>query len=508
MSDFFGNMQSTLNQRKTFTANGAVAYESSGKALLDFNFATTALRCESEKQIEDMFSRAFYEDPHVAVKYLFWLRDIRGGNGERRIFRVCMKWLTDIRPEIAKAVVNLVPEYGRWDDLWVLLDSGVKQDVIDLAGKQLDADYLAVKQGKPLSLLAKWQPSCVASSKETRRLANIFINAWGITPKQYRKTLSFLRKQLNLVETKMSSGAWGEINYEAVPSKANLIYKDAFMRHDEERRKAYESSLLKGEAKINSVTNQPHEIVRKYNKTWMGVDATLEGAWYALPDITIENTLVVRDGSSSMTWNPNQGDVVPASVATAMSIYMAEHNDSVWKNKFITFSGNPRLVDLSHANSLREKLNICYSETECANTNIEATMMLILKTAVANHCTQNEMPGRIVIISDMAFDKCTGGGWSDSWSAPTETLFEDIARRFKAKGYLMPKIVFWNVNAGAVNQTVPMQENELGVILCSGFSVHLLNMVMSGKTDPYEALLDTINAPRYNAVEEALKGVV
>ena len=503
MSDFFGNMQTQLNQRKTFTANGAVAYESSGKALLDFNFATTALRGESEKQIEDMFSRAFYEEPHVAVKYLFWLRDIRGGNGERRIFRVCMKWLTDVRPEIAKAVVNLVPEYGRWDDLWVLLDSGVKQDVLDLAGKQLDADYLAVKQGKPLSIASKWFPSSNASSKETRRLANIFINAWGITPKQYRKTLSYLRKQLNLVETKMSSGKWGEINYESVPSKANLIYKDAFMRHDEERRKKYLDSLVRGEAKINSGTNQPHEIVGKYVNTgwYRGVrdyDEALEQLWKALPDVTIGNTVVVADSSGSMTISFG-GTVRPFDVAMALAVYMSEHNSEEWKDKIISFSDNPQLLSFENCKNLREKIKYFMSTSEIASTNIEATMMLILQTAISNNCSQEDMPKTVLILSDCQFNSAA--------SFTRDTLFEDIARRFKANGFVMPKIVFWNLS-GDVNNTIPMQQNENGLVLCSGFSVQLMNMVMSGKTDPYEALLDTINAPRYDAVEKALTGVI
>lgn len=499
---FYDSMQNQLDQRKTLTQNGAIAYETSGKALLDFNFAVTALRSASEKEITEMFSRAFYEEPHVAVKFLFWLRDCRGGNGERRIFRVCLIWLADLRPEIARAIVNLVPDYGRWDDLWVLLDGQLKQEVIDFVGKQLDADNEAIKQGKSLSLVAKWVPSINASSRETKRLARIFMNAWNVDERKYRKTLSYLRKHLELVESKMSANEWSEIRYEAVPSKANLIYKNAFMRHDEERRTKYLESLKKGETKINAGVLQPHEIVRKYG---YALDDTLEEMWKALPDLTIGNTLVVRDGSGSMTWGCGS-DVLPIDVATALAIYMADHNDSVWAGKFITFSSSPRIVDISKAVSLKEKLNICNRETDCSNTNIEATMMLVLNTAVRNHCKQEEMPSKIVIVSDMQFDDLRGR-YSRVDNDLSTTLFESIAQRFVKAGYKMPKIIFWNVS-GSVNQTIPMQENELGVVLCSGFSVQLMKMVMSGKTDPYDVLLETINVPRYGAVDEALKGIV
>ena len=507
--NFMNAMQKEINKEKSFTENGAVAYASSGKKALDFSFNLTGYRNAPANQIQSDFEDAWYENPLVAMKMLFWVRDCRGGAGERRIFRECMKWLANNKPEYAKVVLKLVPEYGRYDDWWSLLSTDIKEYVIDCTDEQLEKDILNSNREKPISLLAKWMPSLKASSKETQKNAEILRDGLGMYPSQYRKSLSALRKYLDVVEQKMSAKEWGEINYNTVPSRANLIYNGAFLRNDEERRRKYLSDLAsgKGNAKINAGVLYPAEIVHAYSYTnyWdravKDYGETLEQLWKNLPQMEISNSLVVRDGSGSMMGR--SGEICPLDVATSLAIYMSEHNSSVWKDKFITFSSKPKFVDLSNCKTLHDKIGLANKEAECSNTDIESTMMLILATAIDNKCTQEEMPERIIIISDMQFDSATYPGWGE-FSIPSQTLFEKIADTYKAVGYKMPKIVFWNV-AAKVNGTIPMQENELGVTLLSGYTVQLMKMVMSDELDPYKALLETINAERYDDVEEAIK---
>lgn len=496
---FFNSMRDLLNEEKTFTTNGAVAYRTAGKQILDFNFCVSALRNSPEYEIEDKYAKVFYEDRLTAIKYLFYVGDVRGGLGERRTFKTGLKWQAETHPEIAKAVLPLVAEYTRWDNLWCLLDTDLEYDVIDLVKKQLNEDAKNMMEGKPISLLAKWMPSIYASSSETRRLAKIFRKGLGMTSEQYRKMLSKLRKYLDVVEVKMSAKEWDKIKYESVPSKANLNYNSAFLRNDEERRRAYLAALSKGEAKINASTLQPHEITYKYRRS-RGVDETMEALWKALPSLSIENTLVVRDGSGSMTWTRcgNSG-ATPLDVATALAIYMSEHNSGGWKDKFVTFSSSPKIVDLSKCKTLREKVDLSLRESDCSNTNIYATMKLILNTAVRNNMTQEDMPKTIVICSDMQFDGRSHG--------LNKSLFDSIAEEYKSYGYLLPKICFWNLS-GSVNNTVPMQQNDLGLILCSSFSVQILKMFMSGQTDPYEILLEELNSERYQPVEDAVKDII
>lgn len=506
---FYDAIKNELNNETKLTENGAVGYRTSGKKLLDLNFAVASLRGASETEIINKFMDAYWENPVLAIKWLWYSRDIRQGLGERRLFRIIMKYLAENKPKIVKLVLRLVPEYARYDDLWCLLDTSVKHDVILIIIEQLAEDHTNMQNGKPISLLAKWLKSENCSSKESKRIATIIRKSLGVTPRNYRKMLSEMRKYIDVVECKMSAREWNAINYETVPSRANLIYNNAFLRNDEERRREYLGKLEKGEVKINAATLFPHDIVHKYMSGGGGwyqslksYDATLEGLWKALPDTVkgAENTIVVADGSGSMTCNVGGNTSVTAlDVANALAIYFAERASGEFKDKYITFSNRPQLVDFSNTKTLKDKLQIALRHNEVADTNIEATFDLILKTAVNNKMSQEDMPKNILIISDMEFN-------SACYGRPNEALFTTIAKKYEAHGYKLPKLIFWNVNSRI--GTIPIKENDLGVALVSGFSVNIVNMVMSNKLDPYECLLDVLNTERYQPIEDALEDII
>lgn len=494
---FMNAIKNELNDEKCLTTNGAVGYATSGKKLLDLNFSVTSLRKQSEQEIINKFMDAYYEDPMMAMKWLFYCRDCRSGIGERRLFRVVMQHLATLKPDIVRSVLKLVSEYGRWDDMLCLLETPIKGEVEAVIIHQLSEDITNMNKGNPVSLLGKWMPSSNASSVTTKMYANMLCKAMDLTQKKYRQTLSRLRKYIDVVERKMSAKQWNEINYKAVPSRANLIYNDAFLRNDEERRREYLDALSKGKAKINASVLFPDDIVNKYysgiySTTVRALDKTLEGLWKALPTLTTENTLVVRDGSGSMMGKPMD-------VSTAMAIYMAERSTGEFHNQFITFGAKPKLISLDGMDTLREKLLKTYRETDCSNTNIKAVFDLILRTAVNNKMSQEDMPKNIVIISDMQFD-----GVRFNFTQP---LFESIAADYAQYGYKMGRLIFWNVDEYHRN-VVPIQQNELGVVLMSGYSQNLVKMVMSGETDPYECLVKQLNDKRYDAVEEAVKSVL
>lgn len=508
--NFMNAIKNELDNKLTYTENGALAYETSGKALMDFVFSTAALRREDEEEIMRTLTKVYFECPLLAIKALFWTRDCREGNGERRIFRVFLKWLAENKPEVAKVVLDLVPYYARWDDLWVLLDTDLKDDVIELVRDTIKADLNAAEnKGNNSSLLGKWLKSENTSSKESRRIAGIIRKGLGLTPRQYRKTLSKLRKRIGIVESQISANEWGAVDYSRVPSQANIKYTNAFLRHDEKRRRQYLEDLKNGKTKINASVLQPHEIVAKY-MTRMGwsmsvgkYDEALEQMWKALPVKSLSNTLVCRDGSGSMTGGYGT-TVRPLDVATALAVYMADHNHGIWKDKFITFSANPKLIDLANCSTLHDKLVKTYHEDDCSNTDIEKTMMLVLRTAIKNNCSQENMPTSILIVSDMGFDSAV---YDYDGGRTRKALFDNIAKAYEKAGYKLPRMVFWNV-AGKTGNGIPMKQNDLGVILLGGFSIQLLDMVMSGETDPYKAILKTINSARYDAVEEAVKPVL
>ncbi len=481
MSNFMDGIKSTLNNEcnVSVTENGAVGFRTTGKALLDLNFAVASLRSASEHDISQRFTKAFFEDKLMAMKWLFYARDVRGGLGERRLFRACMVPLAKEFPEYVAPVVALVPEYGRWDDLWCLLDTPVCDCVTGLVKEQLYDDAQNAAEGKPISLLAKWMPRCKTSSKQTRHYAQILRKAVGMTERQYQHTLANLSRYLLVVEQQMTAKQWEEIDYQRVPSRANLQYNSAFLRHDEDRRRAFLGAVEKGEAKINASVLFPHDIVHRYGYAG-STDANLEVLWKNLPD-TVQgcgNTIVVADGSGSMRVRVGNTDVSALEVANSLAIYFAERSSGQFKDQYITFSEHPQLVDLSRGKNLREKLRIAATHNEVANTNIEAVFDLILTTAINKHMDQSDLPANILIISDMEFDGCatTGAISHDRWGysrrvAPTPRLFEVIAQRYAEAGYQIPRLVFWNVNSRS--GTIPVKENDLGVALVSGFSPNI-----------------------------------
>lgn len=515
--EFMSAVRQTLNNEYnvSITENGAVGYRTTGKEVLDLNFAIASLRKMTDAEVAKRFRKAFCEDQVLAMKWLFYARDARQGCGERRLFRVVLADLVKSNPEMVIPVINLIPEYGRYDDLWCLLDDKEAANVIyKIVDNQLNQDWKNMTAKKPISLIAKWMPSINASSAKTKEYGKKLCKALKMTEREYRKALSKLRKYLDVVEVKMSDKNWSEIKYEAVPSRANLIYNSAFLRNDEARRREYLSQLEKGETKINASTLFPHDIVHKYmsGDMWSSrlkaKDATIEALWKALPD-TVKgcgNTIVVADGSGSMTTTvDNNSRVTALEVANALAIYFAERSSGQFKDKYITFSERPQFVDFSKCNTLHAKLQKALTHNEVANTNIEKVFDLILTSAINNHMHQEDLPKNILIISDMEFDSCATCNSYNRYSYRnriSQTLFDTIAQKYARAGYKMPRLVFWNVNSRT--GTIPVKENDLGVALVSGFSVNVAKMVMSGKTDPFECLLETLNSERYAPVEEAL----
>lgn len=508
--NFMEQMQQTIQQETpniSYTENGARGYRTTGKNLLDLNFKVSSLRSWTEKDIYEEFMKAFYDDPLTAWKWLFYLRDIRGGLGERRSFRAIIKGIAHTRPQEMKLLIPYIAEYGRFDDLWCLLDTSLRGDIIAYVNQQLLADIEAYQNNKSVSLLAKWLPSRNASSRNTKNYADIIMSGLGLTQPEYQSILSRLREYLDIVERKMTSDRWREIDYNGVPSKANLIYNSAFLKHDEERRREYLDALSKGDTsvKINAGTLFPYEILHRYGRSYSRhYDETLEQLWKNLPDYVAgaQNVMVVADGSGSMTRKVGGSTAVSClAVANSLAIYFAERNSGVYKDQYITFSEHPQLVSFKNAKSLLEKIQIAERYNEVASTNIEAVFDLVLKTAVQNHLSQEELPQTILILSDMEFDMCACG---NSYRRANQALFETIANRYKKAGYKLPKLAFWNI-CGRTN-TIPVTQNKMGVILVSGFSPSICKMVLSNKIDPYEALLDELNTERYQPIEDALKG--
>lgn len=513
-----------FNQADTYdnisiTENGAVGFKTTNSKILDFNYMITSMRNMDEKEIIKRFREAYNENPMLMMRFLFYVGDIKEGLGERRTFNICMKDLAKHgQQRMVNSLIQLfTTDMRRFDDIYNLIEiPGCKKAVGTFIKQQFYADLKNMKEGKPISLLAKWLKSPNTSSKESRHFAGMTREMLGINTREYQKKLAQMRKYIDVVERKMSSNNWQAIDYEAVPSKANLIYNNAFLKHDEERRRAYLEGLKKGEAKINAKVLMPHEIVHKYSannnyyRNLSVYDETLEQLWKNLPDLVNgdSTTLVVADGSGSMLSTIKGTKVSALEVANALAIYFAERARGAFKNTYITFSNTPQLVHFKSEWSLRDKLVEALKHNEVASTNIEAVFDLLLNTAIKYNMKQEDIPANILILSDGEYNSmCCAGprgtGWSRSYVPVDANLFKHIEKKWNDAGYKLPKLIFNNIMSRT--GTIPIKENENGVILVSGFSVNIMKMIMSGKLDPYEALIETIMAPRYDIVQKLIE---
>ena len=468
---------------KTYTENGSVTYRSTGRDCLDLFATIGALRRESEQEITARFLRAYAEDPDLAMKILFYGRDVRGGLGERRVFRILLRWLAVSKPESVVRNLPYVAEYGRWDDVLVLLDTPCRAEALALLKQQFDADLAALSSDGDVSLLGKWLPSVNASNDETIRAAKQIANAFGLSDRDYRKTLTKLRAQIRILENNLRERDY-TFDYSKQPSKAMFKYRKAFLRNDAERYGAFMQRVSTGEVKLNTGALYPYEIIEKAYHCDDAERLSLDATWRALADYTQdENALVVADGSGSMYWG---GKPMPAAVAQSLAIYFAEHNRGAFRNHFITFSMNPRLVEIK-GRDIVDKARYCETFNECANTNIQKVFELVLNAAVRNRVLQKDLPSTLYIISDMEFDSCAAGA--------SLTNFEYAAKLFRQAGYRLPNVVFWNVSSR--NQQQPVTMNEQGVALVSGCSPRIFSMVMEGSLDPFTFMLSVIDTERY-----------
>ena len=473
---------------RTYTENGAVTHATTYSDCLDLFATIGALRSSNEQEIISRFVRAFTEDPNLALKTLFFARDVRGGLGERKVFRVCLQWLAHNAPASVKKNIPYVAEFGRWDDLLSLLGTPCEKDAMLLIKKQLEADLESMDMGDDVSLLAKWLPSVNASNAQTVQYAKKIARFLGMTDATYRKTLVKLREHIRIIENSLREKDYS-FDYSKQPSKAMFKYRKAFYRNDGERYGEFLGKVSRGEAQLHTGTLTPYEIIKPFFYEHVGDQeaSAIDATWNAQEDFTRdENALVVIDGSGSMY---SRTDPMPATVALSLGIYYAERNTGAFHNHFITFSERPQLVEIK-GETILEKVRYCHDYNEVANTNIQKVFELILRTAVKNNVPQSEMPSTLYIISDMEFDCCARGA--------ELTNFEYAKKIFAEAGYDLPRVVFWNVQSR--NKQQPVTQNEQGVALVSGCSPRIFSMLKSGILSPLGYMLDILGAERYEKI--------
>jgi len=485
MNEFVDGVNNDRNWTKT--ANDADALKSTTNSLLDLFGTIGALRLHSERAIEDVFSTAFGENALLALKMSFYARNIRGGLGERRTARIIWKWLATYQPEVMSKNLHLVPVFGRWDDMYVFVGTHVENSMWKIVTEQFWKDWYAHESGEgEVSLLAKWLKSVNTSNKESVRLGKLTSKNLGFNlEKSYRKTLSKLRKHIDVVERKMSSKNWTDINYSGVPSNAMMNYRKAFGRNDQERFSQYMEDVKSGVKTIHSSTLYPYNIVEKILYDW-DRDPVLEEQWKALPNYVEgeNNMLVMADVSGSMNGRP-------MATSIGLAIYFAERNKGAFSNLFMTFSANPEFVKLQ-GRTLFEKINNAKSANWDMNTDVEKAFMKILSVAVENDVPKEHMPISLIIISDMQFDRASG------YCLKRKTINKIMEERFNRAGYDLPKVIYWNVNASKDTFHATIEDN---VQFASGQATSVFKSIISNSSlGAYEMMVEVLEDKMYKDI--------
>ena len=515
MNSFLNGMKQVNNY--AVTENGALTHFTTMDGLLDLFAMGAAYRTRTDEDVILLFKKAFDENPVYALKCLFYIRDVRGGQGERRFFRVATKYLAKYDTAAMQRNLIHVPEFGRWDDLFVFIGTPLETEALDIIKHQLALDA----QCKTPSLLAKWMPSENTSSATTVKTAKVVRKYLGMSPKQYRKVLSALRARINVLERLMSEGRWDEIEFDKIPSKAGLKYKNAFARHDIERMKSdkivqsYADFAKSETTKVNAKALYPYEVVAKALEA-MGVrnrgygyssrgaqsmDSTdrlmVNKYWDNLADYfkgKTFNGLAVVDTSASMR---GQDAASPINVAISLGMYCAERAKGPFAGHYVAFSRTPRLVSVEGVDFC-DKVKRIYDANLCENTNIEATFDMLLNTAIANHCSQDDLPQNIMIISDMEFDQGTSQGWGyNRTTFNAKTLMEQIRVKWANHGYRLPHLIYWNCQARQNN--IPEDIGCGLVSYVSGMSPSIFDTIMSGKTG-YDLMMEKLDSERYAVI--------
>lgn len=503
--EFFDSLKRETNI--AVTENGAIGRKTTLSAVYDLFAFGGSYRNRTDEDCILLFKKALEEDEAKAMKCLFWIRDVRGGAGERRFFRVCYNWLAKTYPEIAKRNLEYIPEYGRWDDLYCLMDTVAEKRTFKFIDRQLKEDLKSLKDGgkyEGVSLLGKWLMSENASAKKTKKLGNRTRIALNLTHKEYRKMLSALRTRINIVEKLMSEKRWEEIQFDKIPSKAGLIYRNAFA-HNDIIGARYEEFINDKNSKVKARALFPYEIIKEarsgisywgdeYNTPGATDRKVLEKYWNNLPDYLNGqdcNMLCVVDTSGSMTSAYYNTKTAPIDVAISLGMYCGERIGEPFKNHFISFSHHPELIEIEGVDFV-DKVTRIYRQNLCENTDLKAVFDLIKDIALENNLTQEQIPETLVVISDMEIDY--GSYWKDKTHIQSD--MEKLEIEWNKAGLRFPKLVYWNVNA---KQNLILQDPNPYITYVSGCSPTIFKNILAGKSG-IDFMNDILGSERYEKI--------
>lgn len=506
VDEITNEMEGTHISCKTW--NGAESYGTIDNALIELFFKSVrGINCQDyaciankkdvasssgNQMLENLFDASWRADPRRTLRFVFYLRDCRGGKGEKRLFRALIRHMRTVGLE-NHVLHNMkhIPFYGSWKDICLcFFGTTLENDAIKLIADQLRNDIISDNP----SLCAKYAPSENGAIDKKYNAVSKITKDLGVSKIQYRKNyLVPLRKKIGIVETLMCKNEWRKINYEAVPSIAGNLYKKAFTKHDQSRYETFLKNVFEGKSKINSSVLMPYQMVRPYiNKK--DYCATTEAQWKSFIDgrrvkwPTNINILPIVDVSGSMSTGANPS---PLEVAISLGLLISELNTSKqYRNKFITFSNTPEIVNIT-GDTLYQKVRQMNSANWDMTTDFAKVFDLILNAAVLMNVAQKDMPQILLVLSDMQFNSASSKG---------NTNWEVINQKYANAGYERPTIIFWNLNGTIGDYPVP-HATVPNCMLLSGFNDTIMYNILDIKfPNPETVVLSAIDNSRYDLI--------
>lgn len=465
------------------TENGAASIDqiTFGSDLVAYFFK--ALRDANLEQLRGYLRNIWKDSPMDCIKVIFWTRDFRGKSGckgERKVFLDAMTWLSEEHKEVFDKLLIFVPEYGRWKDLFDLWELN-KNKISDIVIEQLKKDK---ESRKNVSLCAKWFPTEKSNLDKKYGIYNFIVEKMGITQRKLRKEyLVPLRAKSEVVESIIPE--WDSINYSHVPAIAMKNLRNAFLKHDELRFQEYLRSVDRGEAKINTGTLYPYQMIEKYLEYDCVFDQTIEVMWKDFVEKvrskgTLKNIIPVCDVSGSMIG-------LPMEVCISLGLLLSEINTGAFANKVITFHDVPTLFTIK-GERLIDRVKSLRDAPWGMNTNFQATIELLLQ----ENNTKEQYT--IVVFSDMQFDEA---------DKKYQTNHNAMLEKFVKVGIPFPRIIYWNLRGNTID--FPTCSWDQNVALVSGFSANTFDLFLDTPViNPYLIVRKAIDDERYKTLEEVM----
>lgn len=505
---------------RTHGVKGANTYTEEGVGDLRVTLFTQLVR--GANLFHDVLRRCLVKYPEDTCLLAFQTRDIRGGKGERELGRFMLKEILKHRPDLAVKLIPLIPEYGRWDDVWALY--GISDAVSAVVDSVVLEQFRLDQESEKPSLLAKWLPRQHSVDYKTRALATRFASLFfPLTPvtkgqreMRYRKTVACLNKLLDTSEIKMCGLNWATIEPAHVPGQLYSRNSAAFFNKVKvgrkfqskgelpdrvkcaENFKKYKESVIKGEVVMKGGdTTMPNEHVKKIIHSLYDddVDSVVQAQWEAIRATAaagggLGRSVFLCDFSGSMSGEPLE-------VSLAMGILGSELADPAFRNFIITFDAEPKWHQFPEGQTLRRKIDSMYGKGTGLNTNFLAACELVLEKLVEHKVAPSDAPTHLIVVTDMGFDAANKEG-------PWNTQFQKVRADFQAQGYEPPLIVCWNVSSAYTDAHA--KAHEIGVVQLSGWSPSVLKALQTGVSvqTPYQGLRVLLDDTRYDKVREAL----